>query len=170
MLADLTNSPAFWLGVYSTVVSTAVALLTLYGEVFLRIQVFARLAFFGSDGGPAVHERAEDFPDTGQQLVPVYRVLVRNRGRQGVTIAEVWQAQALRPHRRFAFAYPISPFANPGHTLSLPMVRQADETEKPRRFFVVDAAGRVHPLKERWRMRFEDLVFRQAWLCISPRF
>jgi hypothetical protein len=116
-----------------------------------------------------MQDRPEDFPATGQTLEPVFRVLIRNRGRQGVTIAEVWQARAFEPHRRFELAYPVSPYANPGHTLNLPARRKELETATPRRFFVVDAAGRVHPLRERWRMRLEDALFRRVWLWLRSR-
>jgi hypothetical protein len=57
---------ALWLGVYSTVVSTAVALLTLYAEVFLRIKVVPRSGFYGSNQGPSFAEGPDAFPATGQ--------------------------------------------------------------------------------------------------------
>jgi hypothetical protein len=161
-------SVALWLGVYSTVVSTAVALLTLYAEVFLRVKIVPRSGFYGSDAGPAFYERRDDFPATGQTPKPVFGVHVSNRGRQAVYVASVHQARATEPHR--ALAWVAHPYSGPDYVApnsSLRFIVGGDltpENTRPRRFFIVDGVGIVHPLRERWRMRVEGLLFRRALL------
>ena len=165
-------SVALWLGIYSTVVSTAVALLTLYAEVFLRVKVVVGSGFYGSDKGPAFHERSDDFPATGQKIEPVFGVHVRNRGRQAVYVATIHQARATEPHR--ALLWVAHPYAGPGYVEPNTTIRfivggeWTPENTKPRRFFVVDGVGIVHPLRERWRMRIEDVLFRWALLRVRP--
>jgi hypothetical protein len=162
------GSVALWLGVYSTVVSTAVALLTLYAEVFLRISVVTRSGFYGSHQGPAFHERSDEFPATGQTLQPVFGVHVRNRGRQSVFVASVHQAGAFARHRTLDWvAHPYSgpDYVNPNTTVRFIVGGEGTpQNTKPKRFFVVDGVGAVHPLRERWRMRVEDVLFRRALL------
>jgi hypothetical protein len=160
------GSVALWLGVYSTVVSTAVALLTLYAEVFLRVSVVTRSGFYGSHQGPAFHERGDEFPATGQTLQPVFGVHVRNRSRQSVYVASVHQARAFAPHRMLEWvAYPHNgpDYVSPNTTVMF-IVGGAwtPENTRPRRFFVVDGVGIVHPLRERWRMRAERLTDRST--------
>jgi hypothetical protein len=171
--ASLVNSPAFWLSVYSTVVATAVALLTLYAEVFLRVKVATRPGFYGSDGGPAFYERADEFPKTGQQPAPVFAVVVSNRGRQQVSVSRVYQAQSFQPHRALAWAsLPYIDLAPLGQNTSRQFIvegERAPEKTKPRRFFVVDGVGIIHPLRERWRQRIENLLYRRALLWFRGR-
>lgn len=164
----IVGSVALWLGVYSTVVSTAVALLTLYAEVFLRVNVLARPGFWGSDGGPAFHDLSEEFPATGQKPEHVFGVYVRNRGRQTIYIASVHQARSTEPHRTLSWV--AHPYSGPGYVEPNTTIRftiggeWTPNNTTTKRFFVVDGVGVVHPLRERWRMRVEDVLFRRALL------
>jgi hypothetical protein len=156
-------SVALWLGVYSTVVSTVVALLTLYAEVFLRVRVMARPGWFGSDQGPAFREHAEAFPQTGQVPEPALGVYVCNRGRQSVWVERVYQARSFAPHRALQWAPYVNPeYVPPNTTLRFPVL-SADKGSL-RRVFVVDGVGLIHPLRQRWRIHLEDWTFRCLWL------
>jgi len=167
------GSTALWLGVYSTIVSTAVALLTLYAEVFLRVKVIPRSGFYGSDGGPAFHESEDEFPATGQTLEPAFGVNVSNRGRQTVWVGSIHQARAFESHRTFAWV--TAPYGGPAYVAPNSTLRftvggeWTPENTRARRFFIIDGVGVIHPLRERWRMRIENVLFRRALLWAQAR-
>jgi hypothetical protein len=177
VVASLSSSSAVWLGIYATTVSTAVALLTLYGELFLRIGVRARETFMvkvagGRNMSIAGEAAIEDIGIPKEGTRPIMLVEVRNRGRQTVQIQKLAQGEWIRrpvfdePFRRL----PLD--LAPGHSETFELGVEhpyAHGTYSTRRIFIVDGAGRVHPLRERWRQRFEDLAYRSLVLFLRRR-
>jgi hypothetical protein len=179
--AFTTTYLALYLGLYATAVSTAVGLLTLYGELFQRVSVIAREGFqvlfsetyskaTGRGSFVAASEEALEAMDAKpEDAYPVITVAIRNRGRLPVQIQTIgrahWVKRDLFPDLLLQVPFEV----DGGHTRSLTVNLPEDYargTESLRRFFAVDGAGRVHPLRERWRQRIENLLYRRAVLWL----
>lgn len=176
MLAALsTTDLAIYLGLYASAVSTAVGLLTLYGELFQRITVIPREGYRVSysliaGGGSFVAADEKTLATMGvtpEDATPVITVAIRNRGRFPVQIQTISRAH---PVNRDLFhdllrQVPFEVAAGQTRTVTLGVDDDyTPDTEPLRRFFALDGAGRIHPLRERWRQRTENLLYRRAVL------
>jgi hypothetical protein len=165
------SSAAFWLGLYASVVSSLVALVTLYSQTLARIRVQAREDFFVrmADGGQLVASGKDALEAMGARLdqaVPVLNVGMSNRGRNTVQITMVSKAHPVK-RDLFADAMPQLPLVlEPGHLATVVIGKEGGyahgDLKNLRRFFVADGAGRIYPYRERWRQRLENLLYRRA--------
>jgi hypothetical protein len=161
-------SAAFWLGLYASAVSSAVALVTLYGLIFMRIKVVARDAYAvkvkGTSRGMIVFSddtlKTMGTPRSG--ATPILVVTVMNRGRQPVQIEKVSRVKGVK-HEVFGDFLTQVPFELlPGHSQEVVHGRAGGHSHGDiplNRFYVTEGAGRVHPWTERWRQRVETLVY-----------
>ncbi len=164
---------AFWLGLYASVVSSAVALITLYAHTFQRVRVVVRDDYFApiasSQPGAGYMIHGEDMLEAmgvvKEQAVPILVVGISNRGRQPVQITTVSKAYAVNRDllRDLISQLPVTLEA--GHMKSLVAGKDGGyahgDFKSMRRFFVVDGAGRIYPYRERWRQRVENLLYRR---------
>ncbi len=178
--AITSTTAAFWLGIYASVVSSGVALVSLYGQIFLRVRVVAREAYavktkVGRDLIVHLESTLKTMDVPAGAATPVVTVAVINRGRQPVQISTVSRAHSLRDprsHEVFGDFLEYVPFdLLPGHSQTV--VHGKDGGHVPgdlpmRRFFVHDGAGRTHPLHERWQQRVEGVV-RKSRAAIPTR-
>ena len=85
-----------------------------------------------------------------------------NRGRQPVQISGVSRVRSAK-HEAFGDFMEQVPFdVLPGHSQTVAHGREGGHTHGDiplRRFYVTEGAGRVHPWTERWRQRFESLIY-----------
>lgn len=165
-----TNDEAAWalyLGIYASVVSTATGLWALFHGIFrdrARVRVKAVEAHHVAVKGEPrpIIIRGWDtlltMEITPTQRTPVLEIEVRNRGRRDVQIETVSKAR-LGGAWIFGDLLPQLPFDVPAerkHSVLLGQRGGYDHGSiKLGRFYVVDGAGRVHPLHERWRQRLE---------------
>ena len=114
-----------------------------------------------------MHSTADEFPKTGQTPEPIMIVDVRNRGRQMVFVSEIGQARSFDHHLPLAIDryFGSERWVGPAVTSGFP-VRSPSGT---RRIYVVDGVGRFHPLRERWRQRIENAVYRRVLLWTRAR-
>jgi hypothetical protein len=173
-----TADVAFWLGLYASVVSSAVALITLYGYLFNRVRVVAREDFrVLVEGGTPVICHGEDSLDamglTRDGATEVLTIGILNRGRQTVQIGMVSKAH---PVQRSVFPdlpeqLPVT--IEPGHSKTVIHGKEGNyshgDLKNMRRFFVADGAGRIYPYRERWRQRLENLLYRRLVLWSRSR-
>jgi hypothetical protein len=168
IVAAVSTDAAFWLGLYASAVSSAVALVTLYGLVFMRIKVLARDAYAVKVTG-TTREMVVYGDDTLKTMgvppgaaTPILAVTVMNRGRQPVRIDKVSRVVGVK-HDVFGDFMAQVPFdLAPGHSESVVHGRQGGHSHGDislRRFYVVEGAGRIHPWTERWRQRVERIVY-----------
>jgi hypothetical protein len=179
VIAALSTSVTFWLGIYATIVSTLVALLTLYGEIFQRIDVGADEGYRVDLGGPsgrrtvwATEQGADKLGAPNVIRRPGLRVRVRNRGRRPVQIMQILQARWFALDR-FMFDEFTTPeilprVIEPGRTeyflLGVKQEYRLYNVRRVSRFYAVDGAGRVHPLRERWLQALENVLYRRLLL------
>jgi hypothetical protein len=165
------SSAAFWLGLYASIVSSVVAIVTLYAETLARVRVAAREDFFVRmpDGGGLIasdEAALEAMGATLDQAVPVLTIGISNRGRHVVQITMVGKAHAVK-RDLFADVMPQLPLVvEPGHLRTVVNGKEGGyahgDVKNLRRFFVADGAGRIYPYRERWRQRAENLLYRRA--------
>lgn len=170
VLAVTAAEVALYLGIYATLVSTAVALLTLYGEVFQRVRVIAREAYrVPKPDGRALVVVGDDALDEmevpRETAQPILTIGLMNRGRQPVQIQTVSKAYPVKREVLHDVIEQLPVTVAPGHVVSLTHGAQGgfqhgDVT--PGRFFALDGTGRIHPLHERWRQALENLLYRDA--------
>jgi len=168
--ATVTASTAFWLGLYASAVSSAVALMTLYGLIFMRIKVVARDAYAVKVKGTA-REMIVYGDDTLKTMgvprsgaTPMLAVTVKNRGRQPVQIDTVSRVAGIKHHVFGDFMAQVPFELAPGHSKTVVHGRQGGHNHGDiplSRFYVVEGAGRIHPWTERWRQRVERLIYRR---------
>jgi hypothetical protein len=162
--------------ILTAVGSAAVAgALALYGELLQQIGVRARERFVVRIGG---EQRTVD-SSTVQYLClppkpgpPILAIRVRNRGRRPVQIRTVGQAYWFRvdgaifdePFREL----PVTIQPGRAHEFLIGGVRPYEHTGRPvRRVYVVDGGDRIHPLRERWLRRVENVLYR--WPVVRYR-
>jgi hypothetical protein len=161
---------AFFLGIYAGSVSTLGTLWVLWSGVFLdrsRIVVIPREAAAipgkGRIGTLLIDRRESGIKrhiEAGHPYTQVLRVDVKNRGRRSAQIIQV--AQVTPPHRSvFADFQPQLPIdLLPGHGDFLVNGAEGNYewgTVPLKRFYALDGAGQIHPLRERYRQRLERL-------------
>ena len=176
LVASVTGSAAFWLGLYATLIATAVALLTLYGELFQRVGVKARERFVVNVGSGDHRVIAPEIADSlgvpGEARTPILSVHVRNRGRRPVQIRAVLQAHWFELDR-YSFDEALAPVTiQPGHShdFAIGYGRTYEYSgRRVRRVYAYDGADRVYPLRERWLQRAENLLYRRVALRLRSR-
>lgn len=169
-----TSDVAIWLAIYASIVSTAAGLWALFSGVFrdrARISVRAADVYLVSTAkGTNLLVKAEDtlqMMGVGpHQRREVLRILVRNRGRRDAKIEALGRV-TLTGSLMFADLSSELPFDLPAESSETLVVGTAagghSFGDVPlRRFYVEDGAGRVHPLRERWRLRLETVLYRWA--------
>jgi hypothetical protein len=99
-------------------------------------------------------------PDSARR--PILTVKVRNRGRREATIDSVNQVIAGGKINAFGDLLPQVPFLIPAERGSTLVMGKdggyAHGDIRLKRFFVVDGAGRIHPLRERYRQRVRRVI------------
>ncbi len=165
------STTAFWLSLYASVVASVTALWALFRELWVdrpRIDVTPEEAWLvpvKGEARPLIVKgertlRTMGVPATVRK--PVLTVRVRNRGRRDATVDSVNQVIAGGGFNVFSDLLPQVPFATPAErSFTLAMGQDGGYTHGDvslKRFFVVDGAGRVHPLRERYRQRLHRIV------------
>jgi hypothetical protein len=170
--AITTTDLAIYLGIYASVVSTAAGLWALFHGLFrdrARISVQVDETFLvDTDRGHLVIKTEDTLQTMGvkpDQRQEVLRIVVRNRGRRDAKIEGVGQA-TLRGANYFAALTNQVPFDLPAESSAQLLIRTQGNIHyahgdiRTRRFYVEDGAGRKHPLRARWRLRFETVLYR----------
>jgi hypothetical protein len=162
-----------WLGVYSTIVSTAVALLTLFGEIFPRVRVEAseRLLVTVSGKPMLVSDRATvatmgGAPNAGREVLAI---TVRIRGRRDFRIENVVRRVGLGRELLADASQQIPGNVLPGHSANIVNGAQGGYKHgdiSPRWWYVVDGGDRIYPLRIRSLLRLEDVLYRRAILWL----
>jgi hypothetical protein len=157
---------AFWLSLYATAVASVTALWSLFRELWQerpRLDVEASEAWLVPVKGeprPMV-VRGEKTLDTmgvpAGARRPVLELTIRNRGRRDAKVQLVMQAKSRNVSNVFGDFMLYLPFSVPAET-TVNLVHGKDGSYahgdiKLKRFYVVDGANRVHPLRERYRQR-----------------
>jgi len=171
---------AFFIGIYAGTISTLGTLWVLWSGVFLdraRIIVDVReaAAMPAPKGKRLLVGRSEPIAkrhiEAGHRYTQILWITVKNRGRRPAQIVQV--ARAASPHHEtYADFHDQVPFdLPPGHGYSL--VNGAEggyqwETIPLKRFYVLDGAGQIHPLRERYHQRFEKLWRRSGERPTQP--
>jgi hypothetical protein len=173
MLSDAVTRTdlAIYLGIYASVVSTAAGLWALFAGVFrdrARITVRANEAYLVSTPYGQMIVRGEDTLATmgvaKTQRTELLELVVRNRGRRPARIENVSKVRGLGVGRlvfgELARAVPFDLPAETSHTLTIGTAGDYSRGEHGRYgFYVVDGAGRVHPLRHRYAFRIAFVVY-----------
>lgn len=169
LAAAVTKSDvAIWLGIYASIVATAAGLWALFTGIIrdrARITVHADDAYAVEGKRRRMIIRGDETLETlgiePENRRPILVVAVRNRGRRSAHIDHVAQSQPLRAERAdllfhdFMDDVPFELQAESSHELYQGLRGGHEHGRNARRFFVVDGAGRTHPLRERYRQRLE---------------
>jgi hypothetical protein len=162
---------AFWLGLYASAVASATGLWALFRELWLeraRIDVTPEDFWLVRVKGEARPMLVKGERTLGTMEIPksatrdVLVVTVRNRGRRDATISRVTQ---MLPDGRvsvFGDFQSQVPFLIPAERSATILHGQDGghtRGEIPlKRFYVIDGAGRIHPLAERYRQRLRRAI------------
>jgi hypothetical protein len=158
-----TTDVAIYLGIYASIVSTAAGLWALFSGVFrdrARITINASESYLVKTVKGPMLVRGEDTLETvgatTEQATEVLSLVVRNRGRRACRIEAVAQ-MGRTGSTLFADLAGQVPFDLPPES-SKTLVIGADGgynhgDNEQRWFYVVDGAGRKHPLRERYGER-----------------
>ena len=171
MLADaLTRTDvAIYLGIYASIVSTAAGLWALFTGIFrdrARITVKVNESYLvRSESGPVLVRREDTLETTkvtDGQANEVLAIVVRNRGRRPCRIENVAQIQPTGSKVFSDLANQIPFDLAPETSLTLLIggksgYRHGDIA--PHSFYVVDGAGRVHPLRFRYGFHITFLLY-----------
>jgi len=163
---------AIYLGIYASVVSTAAGTWVLFAGVFrdrARITVRATEAYLVKTTRGTMLVAGEDTLKTmgiqPRQREPVLELVVRNRGRRDAMIEAV--SKTRRGNGAWAFGDLAGqvPFDLPAET-SKTLILGADGGYQHgdislKRFYAVDGAQRIHPLRQRNRRRVATVAY--AW-------
>lgn len=174
MLMDTvsTTDVAIYLGIYASVVSTAAGLWALFSGVVrdrARITVEADEAYLvKTNKGPMIVKGEDTLETMGvkpSQRREVLEIVLRNRGRRDARIETVSQVR-LAGGWVFGDLVGQVPCDLPAES-SKTVVLGADGGYahgqiRPRRFYAVDGAGRVHSLRERYRQRVAYVLYKWA--------
>jgi hypothetical protein len=167
----------FGLGIYATVVSTAVGLLTLYGELFQRVKVHVSEDYRVNVRGRWLvfgQKPARDLGVPDESRKPILTVRVINRGLRPVTIRSVSKAYWAQTKRHLFEDMVGSIRIDPGEAHSFHLGDRETPYEhgsigRLNRVYVLDAADRVHPVTQRWIQRIENVVWRRLTIWIGHR-
>jgi hypothetical protein len=170
-----TTDIAIYLGIYASIVSTAAGLWALFHGVFrdrARIYVKVQESYLANiKGGGHLVIRGEDnlerfgiAPHRGRQVLAV---LIRNKGRRDARAGAVAQARRWYGASFFGDLQGQVPCELPAESSTTLVLGRdggyAHGDIKTGRFYVVDGAGRVHPLRERYRQRLRFLLWGWAF-------
>jgi hypothetical protein len=154
-----------YLGIYASIIATLTGLWALFHNIFrdrarVTVKVFQAYRVKVKDDPQWLIIRGEDtlrtMGITSAMRRPVLDVEIRNRGRRDIHIDDVAQA---RLGGSFKFGdlrnqVPFDLLAESRKTLILGAEGGYEHGDiRLKRFFAVDGAGRIHPLRERWRQR-----------------
>lgn len=143
------------LAVYAALVASADALWTIYrGVVLDRARIVVRPARYGAHGGPGPPQE-------------LFGITVSNRGRRAVTVESIAQMTSS------VNGVSIVTYDLMQQTAQKPRLEESQSKTfqhglqggyshgdiSTTRWYVVDGAGRIHPLRERYRQRIERLTF-----------
>ncbi|OAI55459.1 hypothetical protein AYO48_03660 [Gaiella sp. SCGC AG-212-M14] len=177
MLADSISKAdvAIYLGIYASVVSTAAGLWALFAGIFrdrARITVKTNEAYrVSTSKGPMIVKGEDTLATMGVQAgqaTPILHVVVRNRGRRQARIENVskmrWAGAWIFGELAGRIPFDLSPETSEGLVLG-------EDPELGRRwgFYVVDGAGRVHPLRYRYLRRLTFILYRWAFVVYWER-
>lgn len=154
------SDAAFWLGIYASVVASATGLWSLFRELWLeraRFDVVASDAWLVKSGKMIIKgdDTLKTMGITPTMRTPILEVVVRNRGRRDAEIRTIGQARPDGGSFVFGDLLPQIPFEIPGERTKVLVMGDRGGYEhgsvSPKRFYVVDGANRIHPLRERYR-------------------
>jgi hypothetical protein len=158
---------AFWLGIYASAVASVTALWSLFRELWVdrpRILVMPEESWRVHNKGEKwliVADAALPTVAPGAPKTPILEVTIRNKGRRDATIESVSQ---LRPDGRsnvfqdFLLQLPITIPAEQKKTIVNGGYGGYVHGQSLKRFYAVDGAGRIHPLRERYRQRLSCVL------------
>jgi hypothetical protein len=168
---------AFWLGLYASAIASATGLWSLFRELWVeraRLDVTPEEAWLVRVRGgerPLIVRGDQTLQRMGvpeSARTPVLIVTVRNRGRRDATVASVNQ---MIPGGRgrinvFGDLLPQLPFPIPAErSANLVMGKDGGYAHGDvalERFYLVDGADRIHPLRERYRQRVSRVLGRSS--------
>jgi hypothetical protein len=172
-IALTTADIALYLSIYATVVATLVGLWTLFSGIVrdrARITVAATESYLVPVAGrrdPLLitgEDTLEIMGVTESQRRPVMAVRVRNRGRRDARITHVSQVERGGRHHVLADVFTQTPFdlaAERTQTVVLGKDGGYQHGDLALGgWYVVDDAGRQHPLRQRYRLRISYAVRR----------
>ena len=172
MIADAitTTDLAIYLAIYASLVSTAAGTWALFSGVFrdrARITVRAAEAYLvNTTNGPMVIEGEDTLKTMGvqpHQRSPVLKIVVRNRGRRHAkieTVSKTRQGSGAFVFGDLAGQVPFDLPAESSKTLLLGATGGYEHGSiSPKRFYAVDGADRVHPLRQRNRRRAAHVAY-----------
>lgn len=156
---------AIYLGIYASVVGTITGLWALFHNIFrdrarVTVKAFEAYRVTVKNEPQWLIVRGEDtlktMGITPAMRRPVIDIEVRNRGRRDVRIDDVARARLGGSWKFGDFRYQV-PFDLPAERKQSVILGAEGAYQhgdiKLTRFFAVDGAGRIHPLRERWRQR-----------------
>jgi hypothetical protein len=167
---------AFWLGLYASFIASITGLWALFRELWVerpRILVGAAEGWLVKVADVDKHlvvqgrnsaEGLENVVVMGDNVIAKTEILVvnlRNRGRRDATIERVQQVTPDGEHRFFGDLVPHLPKALPGESSERLLI--GVEGDHPHGsigvegFYVIDGAGRIHPLRRRYRQRLSRI-------------
>jgi hypothetical protein len=173
VLADAvtTTDIAIYLGIYASIVSTAAGLWALFSGVFrdrARITIKAREAYLTDTPKGRMIVRGEDTLVTmgiaESQRREVLEIVIRNRGRREARIENISRVRVIGVGS-FLFGDLTSkvPFALAAETSRSLLIGEGGDYARgevgTRGFYVVDGAGRVHPLRHRYAFRIAFVLY-----------
>jgi len=110
---------------------------------------------------------------SGSQRTPIRAVTVRNRGRRDAKIQNLLQAKNRNVSNVFGDLMLQLPFPTPAEeTVDLVMGKDGGYGHgdvKLKRFYAVDGANRIHPLRERYRQRLARPFRRRSSVADTER-
>jgi hypothetical protein len=163
-----------WLSVYATTVSTLVALLTLYGEIFprVRLDVSESLLVTVAGGKQMLVSDRETLIGIGGEPgagIEVLAVAVRNRGRRELRIENLTRRRGLSRDMLRDASLQIPANVPPGHSATIVNGAQGGYKHgqiSTRWWYIVDGGDRIYPLRIRWLLKFENILYRRAILWL----
>jgi hypothetical protein len=160
------------LALYGAIVGTIGGAWTLYVSIILDR---ARVRVSVTEGHAVTPSTSS--PGAARQT-PILMVHVSNRGRRGTSIQSVARVVNMkRAHGTHELSADIAKQLTnsvrlgegEGHTFVHGQLGGYELGAMPtRRWFVTDGAGRVHPLRERWRQRLERVIY-WPWRWVARR-
>jgi hypothetical protein len=159
------------------VISTAVALLTLYGEIFPRVRLdVAEMLLVNTTGGGTMLVSDRDtlvgMGGSPAGAIPVLSIAIRNRGRRDARIESLARRNGLSSEMFADAATQLPGDVKPGHSLTVVLGVKGGYSHGDiplHGFFVVDGGDRVYPLRRRWLLTIENVLYRRALIRLRNR-
>ena len=156
---------AFWLAIYASAIASATGLWSLFRELWLER---ARLSITPLESWLVATTRATSLIVRGKDTLqtmgvpvgarkPVLQLIIRPRGRRDAHILSISQVSPEGKQTVFGDLLEHLPLEIPAEQTKTLLIGHEGGYEhgdiRLGRFFVVDGASRVHPLRERYRQR-----------------